>query len=423
MAFPALTKEESRALQRCNQCGFCLAHCPVYKVTGVEWTSARGRIALIRAALLDDKLDFKELSDPVFNCLTCNACVDDCPAGVQTSDIIFSAREKFSGDSLTNRLLFRKLLASPSFLHKATRLLRLADITGLRSVARETGLIKLIGDAGKAEAMVPRVPPGAGLDRIIALAEKIDNPEYRVAYFTGCYAANLAPQEAAATMRILHRHRVDVVVPEFVCCGIAAPAYGDISSARSLARRNIEIAAGLDIDAIVTPCASCSSFLKGYGKLLADEPEWAEKAASFSDKMKDLTEFLTGIGLVTGMGAVEGRVTYHDPCHLVRYQKIKQPPRSIIASIPGLEFIEMEESDMCCGAAGTYGLKNYDLSMKVLARKMDNIAQTGAGVVVSGCPACIMQLASGARMRKMPVRALSIIDLLDRAYQAAEGAD
>jgi glycolate oxidase iron-sulfur subunit len=416
-------REIAEALLRCNKCGFCLAHCPIYKVTGVEWTGARGRIALIRSALLDNHLDVKELDAPVFNCLTCNACVDDCPAGVQTADIIFSAREelyKQRGDSWMSRLVFRRLLASPSLLHRASGILRLADVSGLRTAARKTGLVKLMGDAGRAEAMVPPVPPVRGVKAIVHLFKRLEHPKYKVAYFVGCYASNLGHGEAAATLRILHRHQVEVSIPEFVCCGIPAPAYGDMSSAQSLAKKNIAVAGKMKIDAIVTHCASCSSFLKDYGKLLADEPEWAEKARNFSARIKDLNEFLIDIGLVSATGAIREKVTYHDPCHLVRYQKIKQQPRTIIRSIPGVDFMEMKEADMCCGAAGTYGFKNYELSMKVLARKMENIEKTGAGIVVSSCPACIMQISAGVRERKMSVHTLSIAELLDRAYRTAE---
>lgn len=160
---------------------------------------------------------------------------------------------------------------------------------------------------------------------------------------------------AKDNVRGLHSRRAvinaSITVPEFVCCGIPAPAYGDMSSARSLALRNIAVAGKLNVDAIVTPCASCSSFLKDYAKLLADEPQQVEAAKEFSRKVKDLSEFLVDIGLVTEMGTIRKRVTYHDPCHLVRYQKIRQQPRTILKSIPGVEFIEMKEADMCCGAA------------------------------------------------------------------------
>jgi glycolate oxidase iron-sulfur subunit len=400
---------------RCNKCGFCQAHCPIYKVTGVEWTTARGRISLIRSALLDKELEVKEIHAPVNNCLTCNACVDDCPAGVQTADIIFQIREELHQTKWMNQLIFHRLLANPALLNRAAGLLRLSDISGLRTAIRRTGLIKLIGESGKAEVLVPKVPAGTGLSKIIKLTKKIESPRYKIAYFVGCYAANLAPREAAATINVLHKHRVEVAIPEFVCCGMPASASGETSTALSLARRNIIIADKLNIDAIITPCASCSSFLKGYQKLLAQDPEWAKRALNFSSKVRDLNEFLVDIGLVTEMRTIKKRVSYHDPCHLVRYQKIRQQPRTILKSIPGIDYVELKEADMCCGAAGSYGFKNYDLSMKVLARKMDHVQEAEAEILISNCPACVAQLSLGVEKRKMQVRTLSVAELLDQA--------
>jgi len=423
---PTVAEEIAETLERCNKCGLCLAGCPIYKVTGVEWTSARGRIALIRSALLDHRLELDELEDPIFNCLACNGCVEHCPPAVMTGELIFKVREellKQHGDSWLQRLFFQKLLANPSLMHKTSKLLRLVDVTGLRAAARKTGLTRLIGDAGKAEAIVPRVPASEGLDAIKRLTKKIENPRYRVAYFVGCYAPNFAPEEAAATIRVLHKHQVEVIVPEFVCCGLPAAGYGDMLSARNLAHSNIDLARNLKVEAIVTPCASCSSFLKDYVKLLANDPQWSEKAKDFADKVKDLSEFLTDIGLVTEMGTIKKKVTYHDPCHLAHYQKIKEPPRTILKSIPGVEFIALEEADMCCGAAGSYAFKNYDLSMQVLARKMSNVAKTNADILVSTCPACVMQLAYGVKQQKMPMRVAEIVEVLDEAYRAAKDKD
>jgi glycolate oxidase iron-sulfur subunit len=418
---PNAAEEMAATLRKCNKCGFCLAGCPIYKVTGIEWTTARGRIELIRSALLEDRLELDELDEPVNNCLTCNGCVEHCPAGVRTADIIFNAREeliKERRDSWMQWLVFRRLLARPSLLNTASRLLRAVDLAGLRTAARKTGLMKLIGDAGKAEAIVLKVPASSGLEPITRLVKKVENPKYRVAYFVGCHAANLGPGVATATLRVLHRHQVDVIVPEFVCCGLPATGYGDIQSARSLARKNLAIVNNLKVDAVVTPCGSCSSYLKEYAKLLVDEVQWNEKATDFSRKVRDLSEFLIDIGLVPEMNTVNKKVTFHDPCHLAHYQKIREQPRNVLKSIPGVEFVELEEANMCCGAAGTYAFKNYDLSMKVLTRKMNNVEKTDADLLVTSCPGCVMQLKYGARQQKLPTRVLEIVELLDRAYRA-----
>jgi len=156
---------------------------------------------------------------------------------------------------------------------------------------------------------------------------------------------------------------------------------------------------------------------------MADEPEWAEKAKDFAAKVKDISEFLVDIGLDTEMGTIKKKITWHDPCHLGRYQKIKAQPRTILQSIPGVDFIELPESDMCCGAAGSYAFTHYDLSKKVRERKMGNVEKTGADILVSSCPACVMQLSYGVSEKKLPVRVTEIIELLDEAYQAAKGKD
>jgi glycolate oxidase iron-sulfur subunit len=415
-----LPEDKSQALLRCNKCGFCLSHCPIYKVTGLEWAGARGRISVIRSALIENRMDLKELEEPVFDCLTCNACSDDCPAGVNTADIIMGIREEMvrrRGDNWISRLFFRKLITDPSLLYKSTRLLRLVEVAGLRSMLRSTGLVKIMGDLGRAEAIAPRVPSKAGLDEIRKNIRNIEKPKYKVAYFVGCFAANIAPNEAAATIRVLNRHQVNVVVPDFSCCGIATPAYGYMSSARELAHTNIKMAEKLDVDAIVTPCASCSSTLKEYGKLLSKESEWVEKAKKFSSRVKDFSEFLSEIGPAREMNDLNRKITYHDPCHLGRYQKIKLQPRNLLKSIPGINFTELKEADMCCGAAGTYGFRHHDLSMKVLDRKLGNIGKTDAEIVVSSCPACILQISRGIRKEKMPLETSSLVELLDKAYQ------
>jgi len=259
------------------------------------------------------------------------------------------------------------------------------------------------------------------MDAIKRMVKKVAKPKHHVAYFVGCYAPNFSPEKAAATIRVLHKNQTAATVPDFVCCGLPAAGYGDMESARDLARKNIELASKLKIDAIVTPCASCSSFLKDYTKLLADDPEWTEKAREFAGKVRDISEFLVNIGLNTEMGELKRKVTFHDPCHLSHYQKIKSQPRTILKSIPGVEFVDMAESDMCCGAAGSYAFKNYDLSQKVLERKMGNVAKTGADTLVSSCPACIMQLTCGVSQQKLPISVLEIVELLDEAYRNAKG--
>jgi len=240
-----------------------------------------------------------------------------------------------------------------------------------------------------------------------------------VAYFVGCAGTNLTPQVAEAAIRVLNKHKVRVVIPDFACCGMPAYGYGDIESTLDMARKNIDLARSLEVDAIITTCATCGSLLKRYPNLLSDDADYSAQASSFAGKVRDISEFLMDIGLITEMETLKHRVTYHEPCHLGRFQKVTSQPRQILQSIPGVEFIEMAEANMCCGAAGSYSLGNYDLSMKVLARKMGNVAKTETDLLVTCCPGCSMQLAHGIREYGLKMKSVELVELLDLAYRTA----
>ncbi len=337
-------QEISEALLRCNKCGFCLAGCPIYKVTGIEWASARGRLTLLRS-FLDNELELSELMEPISNCLTCNGCVDHCPSGVKTDEFILKARAylaKEQGQHWIQRLIFHKLLPNPYRLQKLTKLLGWLQVSGLRSAARGLGLTRLLGDFSKAEQIFPPIP--SGYRTSAATLPKLEHPRYRVAYFVGCAGEYLTPQVAEAAIRVLNKHNVAVVIPEFICCGMPTYGYGDTESTLAMAKKNIDLARSLDVDAIITTCATCGSMLKRYPEILNGDADYSDQASSFTSKVKDISEFLIDIGLNTEMGSLKQRVTYHDPCHLGRFQKVTSQPRQILQSIPGVEFIEMVES-------------------------------------------------------------------------------
>ncbi|MFC1912724.1 (Fe-S)-binding protein [Chloroflexota bacterium] len=411
----------SEALLRCNKCGFCLAGCPVYKVTGIEWTAARGKLTLLRS-VLDGELGLNEITEPILDCLTCNGCVDHCPSGVITEDLILKARAELmqkQGQPWLQNLIFRELLPNPSRLHKLSRLLGCLQVSGLRSLARKLGLTVLLGNAGKAERIVPPVPFRSKMTD--TSSSRLEHPSYRVAYFIGCAGANLTPGITEAAIRVLNRHNVAVILPDFVCCGMPAYGYGDITATLSMVRKNIDMAGAIDVDAIITTCATCGSLLKRYPELLGKDTDYSARAGNFAGKVRDISEFLVDIGLNTEMGTLQHKVTFHDPCHLGRFQKITNPPRQLLQSIPGVEFIEMAEANMCCGSAGSYSLSHYELSMKVLTRKMQNAARTGADLLATCCPGCSMQLAHGIREQGLKLQSIDMVELLDRAYRSVTG--
>ena len=408
----------SEALLRCNKCGFCLAGCPIYKVTGIETTAARGRLALL-SAVLNNELELDDLIEPISDCLTCNGCTDHCPAAVMTDEVIIQARAALArqrGQPWLRRFIFHNLLLNPSILNRSAQLLGWMQATRLPVLGRIPGISRLMGGAGRAEQILPRIR----LRRRItgASSPELKHPEYRVAYFVGCATANISPQVAEAAIRVLNKHNVKVLLPDFVCCGMPAHGYGDNDSALAMAKKNVYLVQSLNVDAIITTCASCGSFLKRYPSLLDGDDDYSARAKAFASKVKDISEFLVGIGLATGMGTLKKKITYHDPCHLGRFQKVSNQPRQILKSIPGAEYIEMPESNMCCGAAGSYNLSHYELSMSVLERKMKNIARTGADLLITGCPGCAMQLAYGIKSNHLNMKSLQLVELLDQAYGA-----
>jgi glycolate oxidase iron-sulfur subunit len=414
--------ELDAAVERCNQCGFCQAGCPTYKTTGIEWTVARGRIALIRDVLagrlpLDDSV-----REPLFNCLTCGGCTDHCFPAVQTAQIVTKARAELvrrEGEHWVQKLVFRQVLPNPKRLGLAVKSLRLSQITGVEPLARSTGAVNLLGQLGAASAVLPKIPGKTGREQAREAIKPLATRKARVAYFLGCGTNNIYPGAAAAAMRVLNRNGVEVLVPEVVCCGKPPISYGDETAAMDLARRNIDAMAGLDVDAIVTDCATCGSFLHEYGDLFADEPAYADRAKQLSAKVQDLLQFLAALGIDQSFGKVAAKVTYHDPCHLGRFQKVSKQPRDFLKSVPGVQYTELPEANMCCGGAGSYALTHYDISMMVLDRKMENVARTGAQVLATACPGCAMQLSYGVKRQKLPVQVKHVVEILDEAYQKA----
>jgi len=237
----------------------------------------------------------------------------------------------------------------------------------------------------------------------------------------GCAQNLLIAEESAATVRVLRRNGCTVITPrETECCGMPARGYGRLDLVRTQAKHNIALFERHQVEVIVTDCATCGSTLKEYGAFLRDDAEWAARAEAFSDKVRDVSEYLAEIPLEKPAGRVERRVTYHDPCHLRRAQKVWKQPRSLLGLIDGLEFVELPEADWCCGSAGSQLITHYETSLKVLDRKMDHLADTKAQVVASGCPGCQMQLNTGIQRRGLDVRVVHPITLLDEAYVASD---
>jgi glycolate oxidase iron-sulfur subunit len=424
--YPNADAPSPELLQRCVHCGFCLPTCPTYAVLGVEMDSPRGRIRLMET-VWQGRVDVK--SDPferhMYGCLDCRACETACPSGVEFGKLMEGARSQIEAarprsvtERLVRRITFRFLLPRPAVLATFARFSVLSRRLGAAAVLRAIGT--RVGLARRLAALLELVPDRASSGALPASYPAREARRGRVALFTGCVMRAVFADTNAATARVLSRNGFDVVVPETqTCCGALHAHAGERVDARALARSNIAALEGLEADAFIVNAAGCGAALKEYGWLLKDDPAWSERATRFAARVKDASEFLGDAGLSASPGRVRARVAYDDPCHLLHGQRVREQPRALLAAIPELQVVPLDEADWCCGSAGTYNVTQPELSAKLLQRKVDHILRSGAEVIVTANPGCQMQIAAGLRAARAPVTVVHLMDLLDRAYRAS----
>jgi glycolate oxidase iron-sulfur subunit len=405
----------------CIRCGVCLAVCPTYREDLSEITSQRGRVALARKGLQGDLLLSSNLFEQMYACFDCLACNAICPVGIRPADLALDMRtlQEHIQPKTWKKALFGEIFPKPERLEIGTWPLRLYENLGIRRLVYALGLGRLLpGRVRDLEAMLPRLPQRPLRQVLPEISPAKKESLHRVGFFLGCLQSLMFAEESAAAVRVLTRNGCTVVTPKAtVCCGMPALGFGKIEQVQKQARHNISLFDKAEVEFIITDCATCGSTLKEYGKILAGDPLWAARAAAFSKKVRDISEFLMSIPMEKPVGRLEARVTYHDPCHLRRGQGVWKQPRLLLQMIDGLEFIELPEADWCCGLAGTQIITHYESSLKTLKRKTDQIASTQAAYVVSGCPACQMQLKAGLMRAGLDVRVDHPIALLDMAYR------
>jgi glycolate oxidase iron-sulfur subunit len=405
----------------CIRCGLCLAVCPTYREYLTETASPRGRVALARKGLEGELELSSHLFEQMYACFACMACNELCPVGIRPADLAMEMRytQEQLQPATWKDMLFGKLIPDPDRMEWATSPLRLYEMLGARRMMYALDLRRLLpAQLRDLESMLPHLPQRPLRQILPEITEPKSETRCRVGFFMGCAQSLMFAQESAATVRVLARNGCTVIAPkDITCCGMPAMGYGRQDLVQDMARHNIALFEQADVQAIVTDCATCGSTLKDYGSLLAGDPEWAERAGAFSKKVRDVSEFLMEIPLEKPHGRVEARVTYHDPCHLRRGQKVWKQPRALLKMIDGLEFVELPEADWCCGSAGSQLITHYETSLKVMARKMDSLETTGAQVVASGCPGCQMQLNVGVRRRGLKIEVVHPVLLLDKAYE------
>lgn len=401
------------AVSACVHCGFCLPVCPTYRVLGEENDSPRGRIFLMKD-VLEGSLPLAEAVPYVDRCLGCLACVPACPSGVAYGELLgpFRAfaethRQRTPGDRVT-RGLVRSTLHSPSRLRTMAQVGSIARPLSRMLPRTPRAMLALLPERLPAKAPpLPEVYPAVGKRRA------------RVALLAGCAQQVLAPGINWATLRVLAENGVEVVIPKGqVCCGALALHTGAADQARQLAATNLAVFPA-DVDAVVTNAAGCGSGMHEYPLLFRGLPLEAN-ATAFAARVQDISVFLDALGLRTPLPLPQPlRLAYHDACHLLHAQGIREAPRRLLASIAGVTVVEIAEGDMCCGSAGTYNIDQPEIAQILGARKVQNILQAEADAVVTGNIGCMTQIRAhlAAQGRSLPV--YHTVEVLDQAYQMA----
>jgi len=428
-SFDVIDPPDTELYLDCIHCGFCLPACPTYRILGNELDSPRGRIYLIRAAS-EGKIG---ISDSFVKhmklCLVCRACETACPSGVQFGHLMETARGQIDRNYTyppAERRLRNFILSNFTSADRLTwllRALRLYQRSGLQALVRASGLLTLFGRLGQMEGLMPSIPDLNLRHALPEMTPAIGPKRGRVGLLAGCVQSVLFPGVNLATARVLAENGYEVVAPKAQgCCGSLLIHEGERERGKALARKTIDLFERAEFDAVVVNAAGCGAAMKEYGDLLHVDPQYAQRAAIFGNKVKDVSQVLAAAPINGKLGSVPLKVTYQEPCHLVHGQRVREAPRALIRSIPGLQFIELKESDVCCGSAGIYNLINPTEAREVLERKLDRIAESGAEVVVSGNPGCLIQLEVGIKRRGMKVRVAHTVELLAWAYDAGAGS-
>ncbi|MGP6155972.1 MAG: (Fe-S)-binding protein [Vulcanimicrobiaceae bacterium] len=413
---------------QCVRCGLCLPSCPTYLETLVETSSPRGRIALIKA-VDEGRLD---LTSPGFihqmsECLDCRACEAACPSGVAYGQLLEPARTQIERATSQRRPFFDRLVRDFSLgslfgdlalMRLVAGLLRFYQRSGLQSLARSSGLLRLFG-VEKLEAIAPRISERFFVPNGQSWSTPVGPAKATVFMHAGCIMHVAFAEVDRATVRVLNRAGCDVVAPSSQgCCGAIAVHAGDLDRGRSFAKRNMVAFERSGADVYVINAAGCGSTLKEYGHLFAGNNSWAQRAADFSAKVKDVTEFLDEIGIPPELGRIEATVVYQDPCHLVNAQRIASAPRRLLAKIPGLVLKEIEESTVCCGSAGIYNVTQPEMAERLQKRKVACILAAAPTLVATANPGCALQLAMGLQNAGHPLPVKHVVELLDESYAA-----
>jgi glycolate oxidase iron-sulfur subunit len=402
-AFPAFDDHhppDKALIDECVHCGFCLPTCPTYVLFGEEMDSPRGRIYLMNKGLDEEPMN-DEMVRHWDLCLGCMACVTACPSGVQYDKLIESTRqqverryERRADDKAFREMIFQ-FFPYPNRLRAVAAPMRLYQRFGIGDKLRRAGIIQRIPARMRAmEALLPDLPKE---EKIPDLTVPAGEKRRRVGVLTGCVQRVFFSPVNAATVRVLAAEGCEVVAPKQGCCGALSTHAGREEESLDFARKTIDTFEDLNLDNIVVNAAGCGSTMKEYGYLLRDDPEYAQRAKAFSAKVRDVSEFLQELGPVAERNPLPVTAAYHDACHLAHAQGVRKQPRQTLKQIPGIEIKEIREAEICCGSAGIYNMVEPEPAAELGKRKANNILKTGAQMIVTSNPGCMLQIQSSLK--------------------------
>ncbi|MFN2746503.1 MULTISPECIES: (Fe-S)-binding protein [Bacillus] len=422
---------DEEELLNCMRCGFCLPSCPTYIESGFQEShSPRGRIALMKAVADGVIEPDKDVERSLDLCLGCRACEPVCPSGVQYGRLLEEARDiiqQHKKHSLPKKVLrsavFKGLFPHQQRIRALTGMLGFYQRSGMQTIIRKSGMLRMLPEhLAKMESILPKVPDMKQLKSRPDHLPPLGGHKKRAAFFSGCLMDTLFLDTNMATIKLLQMAGCEVVIPDRqACCGALHGHSGEKDLAVQLAKRNIQAFEALDADYIVTNAGGCGAFLSEYDHLLKSDPDWWERAASFTGKLRDFSSVLLELDFAEkSLELPVQTVTYQDSCHLRNVMKTSAEPRRLLRSIKGIEFKEMKNADSCCGSAGIYNIVEANMSMTILDSKMEAAQAVQAETIVTANPGCLLQMKLGIERAGLSdhVRAVHLADLL---WEASAG--
>ena len=423
-AFDAHHPPSAELVADCVHCGFCLPTCPTYVLWGEEMDSPRGRIHLMQQGLEGDPLS-PSMVGHFDACLGCMACVTACPSGVQYDRLIEDTRaqvERRHSRTPRDRALRGAIFALfpyPKRLRAVRGPLRAWQRIGGDRLLRRTGVLDRIAPSLAAmERLAPRVQRP---EKLPARVAAVGTRRMVVGMLTGCVQGAFFPGVNAATARVLAAEGCDVVIPAGQgCCGALSVHNGREPEAQGFARTLIDTFADAGVERIVVNAAGCGSSMKEYAELLRDDPAYAERAARFAARVRDVSELLVELGPVAARHPLPVTVAYHDACHLAHAQGVRAQPRALLRGIPGLQLREIAEAELCCGSAGIYNVLFPEPAAELGDRKAANVLATGAQLLVTANPGCLMQVAASIERSGGRIGMAHTVEVLDASIRGLD---